>query len=308
MIGRPARARFEPILHTFIVVFGLAAIPVSNAAITLLQADGKTLSLPAPAESIVTLAPNLAELVFAAGAGEHLKAVVDYSNFPAEVARIPRVGDAFRVDLERIMELKPDLVIAWKSGNPQSALQKLQQLGIKVWQIEITWPGEIADAVENIARAAGTESEGGAAAMNLRNRLADLQKQNAGKSRLDYFYQISPRPLYTINGQHIISRSLAICGGHNVFSDLQALAPPISPEAVIIANPQVMIAPEIPDEPPALLGWQEWPRLQAIQTGALFYLPADEINQATPRLLNSIESACKRLDEVRIKLAAEAHS
>jgi iron complex transport system substrate-binding protein len=144
--------------------------------------------------------------------------------------------------------------------------------------------------------------------MKLRNRLADLQKQNAGKSRLDYFYQISPRPLYTINGQHIISRSLAICGGHNVFSDLPALAPPISLEAVIIADPQVMIAPAIPGEPPALLAWQDWPRLQAIRTGALLYLPADEINQATPRLLHSIESACKRLDEVRIRLAAEAHS
>ncbi len=307
MTGRPARAAIERILHTFVVVFGLAATQVSSADITLPQANGESLSLAAPADSIITLAPNLAELVFAAGAGERLKAVVEYSNFPAEVARIPRVGDAFRVDLERIMELQPDLVIAWQSGNPQGALQKLQQLGIKVWQIEITWPGEIADAVENIARAAGTESQGGAEALNLRKRLADLQEQNADKSRLDYFYQISPRPLYTINGQHIISRSLAICGGHNVFSDLPALAPPISLEAVIIADPQVMIAPAIPGEPPALLAWQDWPRLQAIRTGALLYLPADEINQATPRLLNSIESACKRLDEVRIKLAAEVH-
>ena len=308
MTGQPARANFERVLRTFVLVFGLAAIHTSSADITLLQANGESLSLAAPADSIITLAPNLAELVFAAGAGDRLIAVVEYSNFPAGVARIPRVGDAFRVDLERIMELKPDLVIAWKSGNPQTALQKLQQLGIKVWQIEITSPGEIADAVENIARAAGTETEGDAKAQNLRNRLADLQKQNADKTRLDYFYQVSPRPLYTINGQHIISRSLAICGGHNVFSDLQALAPPISHEAVIIANPQVMIAPEIPDEPPALLAWQDWPRLQAIQTGALLYLPADEINQATPRLLNSIESACKRLDEVRMKLGAEEKS
>jgi iron complex transport system substrate-binding protein len=118
---------------------------------------------------------------------------------------------------------------------------------------------------------------------------------------VDYFYQIAPRPLYTINGQHIISHSLAICAGHNVFSDLPALAPQVSRESVIIANPQVMIAPEIPGDPPALLTWQDWPQLQAVKNNNMLYLPADEINQATPRLLDSIDLACKLLDEVRSK-------
>ena len=121
----------------------------SSADITLLQANGEILTLPNPATRIITLAPNLAEMVFAAGAGAQLKAVVEYSNFPAQVTQIPRVGDAFRIDLERIIELNPDLVIAWKSGNPQTALQKLQQLGITVWQIEITRPEEIADRGEH---------------------------------------------------------------------------------------------------------------------------------------------------------------
>ncbi|HEY5775831.1 MAG TPA: cobalamin-binding protein [Xanthomonadales bacterium] len=302
MTGRPARASVGRILLALVFFSGLGAAQASSAAITLLQANGDTLSLDKPAESIVTLAPNLAELVFAAGAGEHLKAVVEYSNFPARAAQIPRVGDAFRVDLERIVELNPDLVIAWKSGNPQTALQKLQQLGIRVWQVEITRPEEIADVVDNISRAAGTESTGAPAARQLRTSLADLQQKNAGKDPVDYFYQISPRPLYTINGEHIISRSLAICGGRNVFSDLKALAPQISRESVIMANPQVMIAPETSGEPAALLTWGEWPQLQAVQNSALLYLPADEISQATPRLLSSIDLACELLDEVRKKL------
>jgi len=292
-------------LRSLGLLFGLTLAQLGNASISLVQADGETLSLDRPANSIVTLAPNLAELVFAAGAGERLEAVVEYSNFPPEVARIPRVGDAFRIDLERIVELNPDLVIAWRSGNPQSALDKLQQLGIRVWQIEITRPAQIADAVENIARAAGTESVGQATAARLRDRLAVLQRQNADKTALDYFYQVSARPLYTVNGQHIISRSLAICGAHNVFADLPALAPPVSRESVIMADPQVMIAPEIKGEPPALQGWQDWPRLRAVQSGAMLYLPVDEISQATPRLLNSIELACKLLDKVRNKLELE---
>ena len=202
MTCRPARVIFGRILLALVVSCGMGTAQRSFAAITLLQADGESLSLPGPAGRIITLAPNLAELVFAAGAGERLRAVVEYSNFPAQVTQIPRVGDAFRIDLERIIELNPDLVIAWKSGNPQTALQKLAELGIRVWQIEITRPEEIADAVENISRAAGTQTVGEAVAGQLRSRLADLQQQNAGKTPVDYFYQIAPRPLYTINGQH----------------------------------------------------------------------------------------------------------
>lgn len=299
MTGHPARAFVSRFITTLIVFFGLITAATSFADIRLPQAGGGTLVLSTPAGRIITLAPNLAELVFAAGAGGRLIAVVEYSNFPAEVAQIPRIGDAFRIDLERIIELEPDLVIAWKSGNPQTALQKLVQLGITVWQIEITRPEEIADAVENISYAAGTQSHGLAVARQLRSRFADLQQQNAGKTPVEYFYQIAPRPLYTINGQHIISRSLEVCGGHNIFADLPTLAPQISRESVILANPQAMIAPEISGEPQALAVWQDWPRLHAVQNGTMIYLPADEISQATPRLLDSIDLACKLLDQVR---------
>ena len=294
-----ARVVFLRFLFTLVVVSGLITAQASFASITLVQANGETLTLPIPAERIITLAPNLAELVFAAGAGGQLKAVVEYSNFPAQVTQIPRIGDAFRIDLERIIELEPDLVIAWKSGNPQTALQKLEQLGITVWQVEITRPEEIADAVENISLAAGTQVIGQAVARQLRGKLADLRQQNADKPPVDYFYQIAPHPLYTINGRHIISRSLEVCGGSNIFSELPTLAPQISRESVILANPEAMIAPESAGDPPALFVWQDWPRLQAVQNKTMLYLPADEISQATPRLLDSIDLACKLLDKVR---------
>lgn len=301
MTGRPAWIKTTRTLLACILLCGLTITQAADTKITLIQANGENLTLPKPAARIITLAPNLAELMFAAGAGKQLKAVVEYSNFPAEVAQLPRVGDAFRIDLERIIELNPDLVIAWHTGNPQTALQKLQQLGIRVWQVEITRPEQIADIVESMARAAGTETTGGARARQLRDQLARLQQQHAEKKPLNYFYQIAARPLYTINGQHIISRSLAVCAGHNIFSELAALAPQISLESVIMANPQVMIAPQTPGEPPALLGWQDWPQLQAIKNGNMLYLPADQISQATPRLLDSIDLACKLLDEMRNK-------
>lgn len=282
---------FALILNTF--------LNTASAEIQLPQANGEILSLPVPAQRIITLAPNLAELVFAAGAGEQLKAVVEYSSFPAPVTYLPKVGDAFRIDLERIIELEPDLIIAWKSGNPQTALQKLGQLGFAVWQVEITRPDEIADTLESISYAAGTETLGLPAAAKFRDKLAYLRQQNIDKPRIEYFFQITARPLYTVNGQHIISRSLAVCGGHNVFAELATLAPQVSRESVILANPQVMIATKIAGEPPSLDVWQDWPRLQAVHNNAMLYLPADEISQAAPRLLDSIELACKLLDEFR---------
>jgi len=286
------------LLATIILILS-APLQTVLADILLTQANGEALTLPAPAKRIITLAPNLAELMFAAGAEDQLIAVVEYSDFPPAVSRIPRVGDAFRIDLERIIDLEPDLVIAWKSGNPQTALQKLEQLGVTVWQIEITRPAGIANAVESMALAAGTETHGKPAADKLRDRLEKVVKENAGKSPVGYFYQIASAPLYTINGQHIISHAMEICGGQNVFSELSSLAPQVSRESVILANPQAMIAPQIPGEPPALEVWQDWPRLQAVQNEAMLYLPADDISRAAPRLLDSIELACKLLDEVR---------
>lgn len=302
MTPHPARIFFSRPFLTSIVLIGLLTTQACMAGILLSQPDESTLTLPGPAKRIVTLAPNLAELVFAAGAGAQLVAVVEYSNYPARVAQLPRVGDAFRIDLESILEFEPDLVIAWKSGNSQSALQKLGQLGIRVWQIEITRPEDIAETVEDISRAAGTETEGMAVARKLHQKLVDLQRQNSDKTPVNYFYQIARRPLYTINGQHIISRGLEICGGVNVFAGLLALAPQISRESVILADPRVMIAPETTGEAPALRDWMEWPHLQAVKDNSMIYLPADEISQATPRLLDSIDLACELLDEVRARI------
>jgi len=294
-----AKARCCSLLSVGFTLILSVNVNTASADIQLTQATGERLVLPEAANRIITLAPNLAELVFAAGAGEKLQAVVEYSNFPAAVKKLPMVGNAFRIDLERIVELQPDLVIAWKSGNPQTALQKLEQLGLVVWQMEITQADEIPDALENISRAAGTETHGLVVAQQLRQKLGQLRQRNANKTPLKYFFQIAAQPLYTINGQHLIDHGLEICGGVNIFSELPALAPQVSRESVILANPQVMIATEIKGQQPSLDVWLDWPRLQAVQNKSLLYLPADEISQATPRFLDSIELACKLLDEVR---------
>ena len=281
-------------------VAGALGASLAVADIRLEQARPEPLQLAQPASRLVSLAPHLAELVYAAGAGDLLLATVAWSDYPAAAERLPRIGDAFRFDLERILSLKPDLVLAWDSGNPGSALLGLENLGMRVWHVEITRPDDIARTLEAIGRATGREATAMEAAQQLRARLDTLRRRYAGRTPVRYFYQIGARPLYTVDGTHLISQSLAMCGGQNVFAGIGSLAPQISHEAVLQANPEVLLAgrQDGSDEDP-LAQWRQWPRLQAVQNDALYYLNADHINRATPRLLDSIEQACAFFDRYR---------
>ena len=270
-----------------------------HAAIELTQADGSTLALPRPAGTLITLAPHLTELAFAAGAGRQLIATVEYSDYPAEAASIPRIGDAFKLDLERILTLKPDLVIAWQSGNPATAVDYLQNLGIATWTVEIRRPEEIAGTLEAMGGATGNVEAARLAAQSTREQLDRIKDRYAGSSPVPYFYQVTVHPLYTINGSHLISRSLALCGGQNIFEHAAGLAPQVARESVIAANPRALIAPLGPSQPDPLAAWRYWPGIPAVQTGSLILLPEDEISQATPRLLDAIETACMLLNQTR---------
>lgn len=278
---------------------GLLATDAARAAVTLTQADGAVLRLDRQAGRIVTLSPNLAELVFSAGAGERLIATVEYSNFPEQAAGLPRIGDAFRLDIEGIVALRPDLVIAWHSGNPRPAIAQLRSLGVTVWTVEIREPNEIATTLEAIGRAAGTQDSADQAALDFRTRLEALSHAYRDASPLTYFYQVDARPLFTLNGDHLVSRGLALCGAENLFADEPALAFQVSHEAVVVADPDALIAPSLPGGADPLAQWRSWPAMQAVESGSLFTLDADRISRATPRWLDSIETGCRLLQNLR---------
>ena len=286
-------------LVLLICLAGLLTTSASQAAITLTQADGENLHLEHQAQRIVTLSPNLAELVFAAGAGERLVATVEYSNFPEQVASLPRVGDAFRLDIEGIVALRPDLAFAWDSGNPRPAVAQLRSLGITVWSVEIREPGQIATTLEAIGRAAGTRDTANEAALDFRTRLEALSREYRDASPLTYFYQADARPLFTLNGDHLVSRGLALCGAENLFADEAALAFQVSHEAVVVADPDALIAPMLPGGADPLAQWRTWPAMKAVESGSLFTLDADRISRATPRWLESIETGCRLLQQLR---------
>jgi iron complex transport system substrate-binding protein len=286
-------------VRRFLFVLGLVACGIlfADGEITLEQADGSELLLPAPATRVITLSPHLTELVFAAGAGDRLIATVEYSDYPESARDVPRIGDAFRLDIERIVALRPDLVIAWDSGTPRPAVAQMRALGIPVWSVEIREPGEIADILEATGKA--TAEPGTAGAMALRQRLVDLSERYKGLDVLEYFYQVGSTPLFTVNGDQLISKGLSLCGGRNIFADEPALAFQMSHESVIVADPDALFAPYQDGKPDPLMAWRDWPSMQAVRHDALFLLPADPVSRATPRFLDSLELACKLLNGLR---------
>lgn len=292
MIFGPGANQFRLILAA--VLLSCSAVG-SAAEILLVQANGSKMSLAAPATRIVTLSPHLAELVFAAGAGDQLIATVEYSDYPEAAADIPRIGDAFRLDSERVMALRPDLVIAWDSGNPRPAIDQLRSLGLPVWSVEIREPMEIADTLETIGLATGHETTARLAAENIRTRLANLSIDYGNAAQRRYFYQVGAKPLFTINGDHLISKGLQLCGGLNIFDQEPGLAFQVGYESVIVADPDALFAPDNENRSNPLSAWLEWPTLYAVQQDALFLLPADAVSRASPRFFDALELACKLL-------------
>ena len=247
---------------------------------------------------VVTLSPHLAELMFAAAAGDKLVGVSAYTDFPAEAAGLPIISDAFMVDQEQLTLLKPDLLLAWSNGTPTHVIDQLREAGFRVEAINTDGLDDVATALEQIGRLTGNPKPARDAAANYRQQMKALADQHSGASQIDVFYQVASRPLYTINGTHYISELLSMCGGRNIFGDLGGLAPLVDVEAVVSRNPEAMLAAE--DSTQAAFDvWDRFPDLAANQYGNRFFMPAAEIGRATPRLVDAGAAVCEALENAR---------
>lgn len=274
----------------------------ARADIRVVDDNGHSVVLGAPARRIVSLAPHVTELLYAAGAGGKIVGAVEYSNYPQAAKRIPRIGNNLQLDLERILALKPDLIVVWLHGNAQRQLDKLMQLGIPVFYNEPHRLGDIARSIEQFGRLAGTEAVASRAAQDFAAREAELRERYAGRSPVRVFYQIWQRPLMTINGEHLISDVIRLCGGQNVFADLKPLVPVISTEAVLEANPEAIVTAIIDARAQdGLDGWKKWPRLMATARGNYFFIPTDLISRQAPRILEGARLMCEHLDAARAR-------
>jgi len=255
-------------------------------------------NVAAGGQRIVTLSPHLAELVFAVGAGDQLVGVSAYTDFPAQAAQLPVVGDAFNLDQEQLTLLEPDLLLAWETGTPAHVIDELRSRGYAIEIVTTTTLDDIAEALLRIGELTDNASNAGAAASEFRNGLAEIAAAARDATPITVFYQVDARPLYTINGSHFVSQLISLCGGTNIFSDLEGLAPLVSVEAVLERNPEVMLASTDASEA-AFDEWDRWPDIAANLFGNRFLMPADDIGRPTPRLLAGARAVCSALDTGR---------
>ena len=296
---QPAVRACRRVVASLMVVLMLTSGFV-HADVEVKDDSGATLHLAQPAKRIVTLAPHLAETLFAAGAGDRLVGTVEYSDFPEAVKKVPRVGGYSRLDLEAVAALKPDLIIAWQSGNAPAHVDKLRALGFPVYISQPNRIDDVAVEIERFGTLAGTSRVANLAAAQFRQRLAGLQKRYSQQPPVRTFYQIWKQPLMTVGGEQIISNVIRLCGGDNVFEKLGALAPTVTVEAVIAANPEAIIASGMGESRPEWLDdWKRWTSITAVARDNLFFVRPDLIQRHTPRLLDGAERLCQHLETTR---------
>jgi iron complex transport system substrate-binding protein len=289
----------------FALLLALAS-GLALAEIAVVDDTGAVVRLSRPAQRIVTLAPHLAETLFAAGAGGRLVGTVDYSDYPEAARSAPRVGGYSRIDLETVIALEPDLIVAWQTGNAAADVDALRGFGFPVYVSQPDRLEDVAGEIERLGRLAGSSEAADAAARQLGARLAALRGRYGERPVVRAFYQIWKQPLSTVGGRQIISSIIRLCGGENVFGGLQTIAPVISVEAVLAADPEAIVASGMDEARPEWLDdWKRWPALTAVARDNLFFIPPDLIQRHTPRLLDGAEQLCEHLETARSRRGTE---
>jgi iron complex transport system substrate-binding protein len=299
----PARGRLKKIALA-VILLGVLAGHAAAGDITVTDDSDRRVSLDDPAQRVVSLAPHATELLFAVGAGDQIVGTVSHSDYPAEARNIPRVGGYDAVDIERILSMQPDLVVGWASGNGEPTIERLKELDLTVFVNEPRALDDIAHSMARLGRLTGHAEGGRDAAKAFRERLASLRERYADRPEVPVFYEVWHEPLMTVSADHIISEMIAVCGGRNVFAELDARVPTVDTEAVLGADPEAVVASGMGSERPDWLdAWRDWDGLKAAEQDNLFHIPPSLTQRATPRLLDGAQQLCEKLEIARERRA-----
>ena len=282
----------------FIAVL-LVFVAAKANAVSALDSDGRRVSLATPAQRIISLAPHVTEQLFAAGAGAKLVAASEYSDYPEEAKRLPRVASSGSVNLEMVLALKPDLVVAWRLEATAAALARLESL-VPVFYSEPRRLAQIPGMIEALGELAGTGATAKPLAQSLRKELARLDAAYRGRRPVSVFYQIAERPLMTLGGGHFVSDAITLCGGRNIFADATVLAPVVNVESVLAADPEAILAANTDWH----AYWRRFAGLRAVQANNLFAVSSNEMHRHGPRAIEATALLCRRIDAARLKAAS----
>jgi len=268
------------------------------AKVAVTDDDGQPVELAEPARRIVSLAPHLTEQLFAIGAGDLIVGTTDFADYPEAARRLPRVARAHSVDLERVSAARPDLILIWGSGFPPATVDAVRRLGVPLYVSEPSHLADIATSLTRLGTLTGRPAERTVQAFN--GKVAALRERYRGRREVRVFYQVWADPLMTLGGRHVVSEAIALCGGRNVFADLTPIAPRVSTEAVLAADPEVFITAEPGAQPSdALSMWKRFQQITAVKRNQFVTLDADRINRHGPRIVEEIDTLCGAIDRAR---------
>lgn len=285
------------------VVFAWFGVACAAQAAPAEQRETPQPVLQAPAQRIITLAPHLAELVFAAGAGDKLVGVSTYSDFPSEAARLPVVANDGKVNVEEVLRLKPDLVLAWQGGNRTADIERLKDFGVRVIVTQAEQIEDVSQLLRAIGALAGTQNIAQARALQFEQQIAALRERYAQRRPVRSFIEIWHAPLMTVNGAHYISSIVALCGGVNVFANTATLTPTISREQLYATDIQAVLSLAFKAPQQAHATWASADTLPAVRAGHVYALDPDLLSRMSPRLAQGAAQVCAALDQVRSSTA-----
>lgn len=281
--------------------FLLTSFSPSSFALNLNDDTGHALTLSAPAQRIISLAPSITENLFAIGVGERIVGTSSASNFPETAKSIPVVADYQSLDLERIVALKPDVIVVWQGGNSPAQLAALERLNIPIYHHRVETLADIPTALMRLAQLTGTEATAADIILKSYQRLPLLA--DATQPALSAFFQVWDAPLMTLGKNSWVTDAMSRCGAHNIFDNLSIAAPTVNIEDVLMRKPALLITATANAQADASLdAWKKWRELPAVKANAFIFTDADTMNRATLRTLDSTQAMCAQIAEARLRL------
>ena len=292
--------RAAPLLFATCLVANVAT--AASSAITVTDDAGRSITLPHSPQRIISIAPGATEMLFAAGAGNRVIATVEFSDEPADAKKVPRIGDSNAIDIERVVALRPDVVVVWEGGSNVAQVAQLERLGVLLYRQKVEALTEIPGSLRRLGTLASTEQAAEHAAADVESRLAQLARHYGRRASLSVLLEVWNRPVYTVGGAHMMSDALRLCGARNVFGDLRDPGPAVDVEAVIARDPDVIVAvapPGVANE--WLADWKRFGSLRAVRTNRLIPFEDQRFSRLGPSAVAGTEALCEAIDRTRGK-------
>ena len=289
--------RYAPrALASMLASLCFALTGVAACAVTVPDDTGHIVTLPATPTRIISLAPGATEMLFAAGAGKHVIATVEYSDEPSAAKQVPRIGDVVAIDMEKLVALRPDVAVVWPGGGNPAQIAEIARLGIPLYRQQVNTLADLAGSLRRLGALAGTGTMADQAARNIEAKLAALARTYGNGRHPSVLLQVWNHPIYTIGGTHLLSDALHRCGARNAFGDLRDLSPAVDVEAVVARNPDIIVATAPPGAGAEWLAdWKRFTTLRAVRTGNLIAFEDPGLIRLGPSVVDATEGLCKVL-------------